>query len=95
MSTCIPVPVGGNPIVWHMDAGDRLQLKNLKYGGNQQVYVTCGPQVADTCAAHNTQSLLVGVNVTMKGSLSSGARLPVPHSTVGNTIYKDIDLVCK
>lgn len=92
---CIPPPVGGNPIVWHMDAGDRLQLKNLKYGANQQVYVTCGPQIPEACGAHSVVMGLVDGKVTMKGSLCLGARMAMPHQKNRNTIYKNIDLVCK
>lgn len=92
---CIPVPIGGNPIVWHMDVGDRLRLKNLKYGGNQQVYVTCGPQVAETCACSSVSSKLVAGEVTMKGKLGSGARLAVAHDPDTNTAYKSIDLTCR
>lgn len=93
--TCIPVPVGGTPIVWHMDIGDKLKLKDLKYGANQQVYVTCGPQTPDTCACYNIKSSLVAGNVFMKGTLASGARLAAPLSTDVNTTYKNIHLVCK
>lgn len=96
--TCIPVPVGSpNPIIWHMDIGDRLKIQNLKYGANQQVYVTCGAQDQSFCGDHRISQMMVDWKgeVMMRGSLSSGARLAVPHSADFNTMYKKIDLVCK
>jgi len=93
--SCIPPPVGGAPIVWHMDVGDKLNLQNLKYGANQQVYVTCGPQVADTCGCQTVQTMIQDGKVTAKGTLASGARLAMEHSSDTNTVYKKIELVCK
>ncbi len=98
-SPCIPIPVGSpNPIIWHMDIGDRLKIQNLKYGANQQVYATCGPQVADTCGNVNIKRVTYDPRtgeVTTKGTLFSGARIPISHMDQKNTMYKKIDLVCK
>ncbi len=94
---CIPIPVGSpNPIIWHMDLGDRLKIQNLKYGANQQVYATCGAQVADVCGHFATKATSnPNGHVTLKGKLQSGARIAVPHVQDNNTMYKKIDLVCK
>ena len=95
-SECIPPPVGSpNPIIWHMDIGDHLRLRDLKYGANQQLYVTCGPQVADACGCHKVKMSMLGGDVYMKGRLGTGARLAVPHHETINTNYKNINLVCK
>lgn len=104
--TCIPIPVGSpNPIIWHMDIGDKLKIQNLKYGANQHVYATCGPQVADVCGPASVRLNKVDADkatVDMKGTLQLGARIAIPHiegqrqnGQAKNTMYKKIHLVCK
>lgn len=82
-----------------MDVGDRLKIQNLKFDGNQQVYVMCGPQVAETCGATNFKRVTFNQKtgeVTMNGSLYSGSRFlfgfDSPNKT---TMYKKVDIVCK
>lgn len=96
--TCIPIPVGSpNPIIWHMDHGDRLKIQNLKYGANQQVYATCGPQTENVCGNSNIRYKNGDRSdgVVMRGTLQSGARVAILHFEDLNTMYKKIDLVCK